>query len=134
MSELKHQILARKKSLDKVSAAELPELGVDIYIRRMSGDEFDRYADAQRGCAKDAEIKGDAAYDRLSYLLLTLTACDENGKLIFEDPKEVASLDRIATERLALRASNFNGLTQAARDEIEKKLKSNGTGTTSLGN
>lgn len=133
MSELKHQILGRKKGLEHIPATELPELGVELWLKRMSGDEHDRYHTAQLEASRLAEEQGESAYHVLSYLLLSIVVCDKDGNRIFDNADEIKAMDAVVRERLCLRASDLNGLTQAARDAIEKKLKLSSTGSTSAG-
>lgn len=134
MSELKHQILAKKKHFEPVPASELPELGVDLWLRRMSGSEFDAYCCARLEAKVKAETEGDSAYLSLKYLLLSTVVCDKSGQRVFDKPDELKEMDQIVLDRLAMRAGDLNGLTQDSREAIEKKLKTSSIGTTSDGN
>ena len=125
---LKQKILAATKTIQKIS---VPELGTEIFIRRMNGTELNAFETAQFKAKEEAKTKGDVAYLPLSAVVLSMTMCDEAGELLFK-PEEINTLDSVVIDRLATAALNLNGLTKESRAEIEKKVSDLiGSGTTS---
>jgi len=119
MGSLKHQILAIKAKLEKVSD---PDLGADVHIKRMNGHERDRYLEALYAASDDKEKgKGSAAFVKLQPLLLQLTLCDADGKPVFDKPDELGEVDGIVLDRLAKRAAEINCFTAEAKDAVQKK-------------
>ena len=119
MGSLKHQILGVKAKLEKVSE---PDLGVDVFVKRMNGHERDQYLSALYAASDEKERgKGSAAFVKLQSLLLQLTLCDADGKAIFEKPEELGEIDGIVLDRLAKKSSDVNCFTAEAKDAIAKK-------------
>jgi predicted aspartyl protease len=104
---LKEQILSAKRKIESVPENEL---GLTVFLRRMTGGERDIYIDA----IEKGTVTG--------YLILALTLCDENGARLFENPDELKALDHTVIDRLALKAMEINGFTRAAREAVEKKV------------
>lgn len=128
MNELKKKLLTSKRHMEKV---EVPDLGLSIYLRRMNGIERDEFMSAQAQAQKDEKDKGLAAFLALQPKIVALTACDEDGDLIFESPEEVRELDGLLIETLSRKALEVNGMTKESRDAIEKKVSpTTGSGST----
>ena len=53
MGSLKHQILGVKPRMEKVSE---PDLGVDVYVRRMNGLQRDAYLSALYAASDDKDM------------------------------------------------------------------------------
>jgi len=116
---LKHQILGIKPKLEKVTDAGL---GVDVYIKRMSGHDRDIYLTALYAASDDKEKgKGSAAFVKLQPILLQLTLCDADGKNVFEKPEELGDIDGIVLDRLAKKAADVNCFSAEAKDAVQKK-------------
>lgn len=79
---------------------EIPEWGGAVYVRTFSGAERDSYEEwILKNRGSDGELK---SYRNARALLVVLTACDENGALLFTadqvdalGKKSAAALDRI---------------------------------------
>lgn len=115
---LKEQLLAAKR---KIETIHIPELGMDGFMRRMSGAERNVYHVAELKADKAKELEGLAVMLPLRPLLLSLTLCDADGKRIMT-PEEVLEMDSAVIEILADKALEINALTIAAREAIEKKF------------
>lgn len=130
MMSMKLAILSAKK---KIESVEVPELGITVNLKRMSGTEREVFQTAQLKAQEQEKVTGSAVcLLPLQPLLLSLTLCDPIGNRIFDNPDEVKEIDGIVIDRLATRALEINGLTQESRLAIEKKaLESIGSCSTS---
>lgn len=127
---LKHKLLA---FTPKIETFPDSELGCDVCMRRMNGHERSIYDTAALKAEEDAKTKGDGVYIALRPLLLSLTLCDEKGVRNFASAEEVQAIDSLVLERLGQKALEINGLSPAARAELEKKSpESIGSGSTSV--
>jgi hypothetical protein len=105
---LKEQILAARK---KPQSETLH--GLTVYLRRMTLGEAEAYYDAVKA------DKGKTYF--LMRLLLSFCLCEENGTHCFSNADELKGLDSEG-EKLALKAMELNGFTDATRAAIEKKV------------
>ena len=99
---------------------EVPEWGGTIYIRTMSGTERDRFDAAIVARGQDGKVfdtKG------LRVEIVVLTACDEDGKLLFsEKDKEALSLKSgNVLERLCNVSRKLNGILDVDSVDDSKK-------------
>lgn len=114
MSDMKHRLLARARRVEKVT---IPELGADLYVRRMSGHERNLFQSSQLAVKKDDLV----GLLPLQALLLSMTVCEEDGTLVFDSAEEVEKLDGLVLDALGAAAMALNGMTSESRDQIEKK-------------
>ena len=126
---LKSLLLSAKRKLEKV---QVPELGMDVWLRRLNGNERDAYQEALFKADEESKSKGPAAMLPLQRLLLSMCVCDEQGEQAFSDPQEVGELDGVVIERLSLQAMRLNCFTRESAEAIEKKASpgTSGSGTT----
>lgn len=108
--DLKTKILAAKRMLEPV---DVPEWGETVFLRRMSGGEFEMFAST-----KDQDLGKDKLLP--ARVLLMLCLCDADGKNIFADPDELKEIDGHIINRLTPPALELNGLTKKAQEEIAK--------------
>lgn len=122
MSDISKDEILRKSDM-KIEEVEVPEWGVRLRIRTLSGTERDMF---ENRISKDRiGIRG---------LFAALVICDEKGERIFADTdqyalgkKSAAALDRILDVGLRL-----NGMKEEAVKDLEKNSESNqsaGSGT-----
>ena len=118
----KQEILAAARRVEKV---EIPELGMPVFVRAMTGAEADTYQDALEKATNANSTVG------LGRLLVSLTLCDETGKRLFATAAEIGEMDAAAISRIVAAAVRMSGLTKEFREELEKKVPkdSGGTGT-----
>ena len=127
MSDLKKKLVSAVLKMDKV---HVPELNVDVYLKRLNGNERDIFQAAQAKALLAEKTEGTAAFLPLFPLLLLLSLRDEDGEQIFSDIKEIKEMDGIIIDRLATKALDVNGFTQESRAEIEKKASATAGSTT----
>jgi hypothetical protein len=91
----------------------VPEWGVDIYIRSLSGTDREQFIERSNGL--DSEV------DKNS-LLLTTIICDENNKQLFTeaDVPALSGKDSGVLDRLVRLALEINGL---GSDSLEDAVK-----------
>ena len=100
----------------KVEPVDVPEWGGSIYVRTFSGivrDRIDSFVSLN---------KGDMAGMRA--LIVSLSACDQSGALIFK-PDDVAALNEksaAAMDRVVQAASKLNklGVSEDAREDFSQ--------------
>ena len=116
---LKTILLGAKRRTEKISA---PELGADVYLRRLNGNERERYQAALFKADADSKTQGEVSLLPLQRLLLSMSLCDEQGELVFTEPADVGLLDGVALEHLAIEAMRLNCFTKESEDEAQKKV------------
>lgn len=114
----------------------IPEWGVTVWVRTLSGTERDAFEDSNRkvtGSGKGVQITAQMGNFRAR--LAVLVCCDEDGTRLFSDEdapalgrKSTAALDRIADVAIRL-----NRLGPDALEDAEKNSESapSGNGTSS---
>lgn len=106
---------------------EVPEWGGSVWVRAMTAKEHDKYQMAQIDFSeKKPEVKG----DNQTALLCSMTVCDENYKLIFNDPEDAKLLGKQPAgvlHPIVKVARKLSGLTG---DEVEKHEKNSEKTTT----
>ena len=116
--DLRNAILAAGRKPHKFHCREL---GLDVWLRRMTGEEAEAFFAAnEKHTANPMRV------------IVSACLCDETGNRLFakaEDTKDIAfpALDSIAVEALRV-----NGLTKRAAASIKKKAAPT-SGTTSRG-
>ena len=105
---LKEKLFAVEKKLTKVN---VPEIDEAVYVKVLSGAEYELY-ESQRSA-----LKGTGG---LRALIVSMTACDEKGALIFSEPAETDKVHTAILERLCHMALKVNGLTAASYEAYEK--------------
>lgn len=104
----------------QVRAVAAPELGGEIFIRTLTGEERERLENAAR---LDEEKESPTQRARV----VQATVCDEAGNLMFpieSDIRFINTLPWTLLKRIAAEANSFNGLTAEAYAEAEKKSTS----------
>ena len=115
INKLASKLLGISLKLEEFKIAEFDET---VYIKRMNGHERQKYVEAYLAIPKDGT---DANYVAIKPLLISLTICNKEGDLLFEDIEHINNLDSIVIDRLADKIMDVNGLTKASRADIEKK-------------
>lgn len=114
MTNLRDLIL---KSDDKKSVSvEVPEWGVTVHVRVMSGLARDRFDSLLGTMSKNKNL------DNIRAALTAFTACDENGAEIFkpEDIEELGQKSSAALDRIFAVAQRINCLSEQDIDELKK--------------
>jgi hypothetical protein len=105
-----------------MEAVEVPEWGGTVHIKTMSGTERDRFDAAiiKRG-------KSDDTFDTrgLRVDVVVLTACDENGNLLFTDDDKPALSKKSGAvlDRLCNVARKLNGILDTDSDAVKESKK-----------
>ena len=105
---LKDKILAVEKKLFKVN---VPEIDEPVFVKVMSGAEYEAYRE------QATALKGDVG---MRPLIVAMTACNDKGALLFQDPSELDAVNSGVLERLCHIALKMNGLTKASYEAYEK--------------
>ena len=117
----REDIIRRFNQPRRTKLIDAPELGGDgqVYIRMLNGEERERMELA--GLA-DRE-KGNPT---MRARMVQATLCDEKGSLLFyeSDIKMLNTLEWGLLKRLTAEIEDFNGLTDQAREDAEKKSTS----------
>ncbi len=103
----------------KREQVEVPEWGVTVYVRTMTGAEKDLYEEeTYKFNGDDVEINR----RNLRARLVVKTLCDENGKRLFNDGEQdlIASKSGAAIDRIFEVASKLNALTKADEEQLVK--------------
>jgi hypothetical protein len=117
MSVTKEQLLGFKGPAPK--AADVPELGGQVFLRVMSGTERDQFeAESVKQNGKNVEINRANFRARL----LVKTLCDEQGARLLADSDATALGQKPADllDRLATEASRLNGMSAKDVEDIAK--------------
>ena len=114
MTLTKAAILAASDA--QIVTVDVPEWGGQVGVRVMSGaqrDQFEAAIVARRAATGDMQPAG------LRSLLVSLTACDDAGTLLFSeaDIPALESKSARALQRVFDVAMDANGLSEAAADE-----------------
>ncbi len=108
-------VSALKGIKPKVAAITVPELEEQIYVRVMSGAE--RYAFEQTALDEDSNNNG---LVEVTFLCL----CDENGKRVFTDESDKATIEQLPADVLYLifnKALEINRInTPDVSDEVKR--------------
>ena len=103
---------ANKSALKKVN---VPEWGGDVYVSAIKANEFERFRDkiASNGQADKAMMIGG---------LVSLVACDSQGKRLFtdDDAERVSEFALAPLLRVFRAAMKFNNLSEDDVDELVK--------------
>lgn len=116
--------LTRKGILEtkdfRLEPVDVPEWGGVVYVKTMSGEERDRFEDdvIKRRDEKSGMPKTIVG---LKVLVVSLTACDAEGKRLFGgdgDEKKLAQKSAAAIDRLFAKAQELSHLTDEAVEEL----------------
>jgi hypothetical protein len=115
----KGEILAAKDIVTEL--VSVPEWGGDVYVKTMSSQDRDRYeSDWYRYRKNRMGDVEDTKHFRA--FLVTRTACDADGSLVFcdADVEAVAGKSAAAVARIADAAIRLNGLFGTTREDDAK--------------
>lgn len=115
MSDLRALILAAKDRTTE--AVEMPEWGVTVFVRTLSAAEYETYM--QQIVEKKV---GFSARE----LLISLTVCDESGKLVFTqegDLKAISEKNEKSVQRLYEECYRINKLSRDVQQLLEEAQK-----------
>lgn len=109
----KQDLITARRRVERV---HLPENEMDVCVRAMTGTEADTYQAAlEKATAANSTVG-------LGLLLVSLTLCDEAGKLLLVSPEEAGLIDAKAIARIIEVSLRLSGLTKEFREELEKKV------------
>jgi hypothetical protein len=118
--DLRAAILAAGRKPEKFTCEDL---GLEVWLRRLTGEEAEEYF---------AAADGKATTTQLMRIMASFCLCEENGSRIFARPDDLKGVAYPALECIALEAMRLNGFTAAAAEEVKKKAAAT-SGTTSRG-
>lgn len=124
MSKIK--ILRRDDFLSiRKELVEVPELGGSVYIRELGGKGLLQYREKIEEFQKQSPELNESNSLDLMALLISLTACDKEGNLIFseKDVKNLAETHIGVLMRLSTKALQMTGLGNDAIQEVSANLK-----------
>lgn len=99
---------------NKVVSVDVPEWGGSLYVRVLSGsqrDQLEAYICTKRGKTED--------YAGVRALLVQLSACDKDGKPLFQpsDLPAISERSSIALQRVFDAAAKLNGLNSGSVEQ-----------------
>jgi len=116
--------LTRKEILEtkdfRLEPVEVPEWGGVVYVKTMSGEERDRFED-ELIKRRDDKTGIPSSVVGLKVLIVSLTACDAEGKRLFGgdgDEKKLAAKSAAAIDRLWEVAQKMSHLSDEAVEEL----------------
>ncbi len=116
--------LTRKEILEtkdfRLEPVDVPEWGGVVYVKTMSGEERDRFEDEVIK-RRDEKSGLPSSIVGLKVLIVSLTACDAEGKRLFAgdgDEKKLAEKSAAAIDRLWAKAQELSHLTDEAVEEL----------------
>lgn len=114
------------KSFSNPPVAPVRFCGKDLYVKKMTGRERDKFETSRYRHAGDKFILD---LDNTRAKLVTLTLCDENGKRIFNDidVDRVGDLDADELDRAYEASVKLNGLDKSAVEDAVKNSESDPT-------
>ena len=97
------------------------ELGLDVWLRRMTGEEAEEFFAASSDAKRTPQPMR---------LIASCCLCDETGTRLFARPEDVKDVAFSALDSIAVEALRINGLTKKAASGIKKKAAlTSGTGS-----
>lgn len=95
----------------------VPEWGGVVWVRTLTGEERDRW-ETMAFISEDGKVR--ANEDNIRARLVALSACDENGDLLFtvEDIEALGRKSATAINRLFDAASRVNAVSAADMEEL----------------
>jgi hypothetical protein len=111
----KSQIFAAEDMrLEKV---EVPEWGGHLFVRNMDGKARSRYEYQVKQASKSGNFSG------VREKLVAMVACDEQGRLLFDEDKDIEALGKKSChvlDRICTAALKVNGISAEDVDELKK--------------
>lgn len=108
-----------------ITSLEVPEWDAMVYIRRWKGKERSRFL--RTTVKEEGEADLDSIFENMS-LVVSMSLCDENGNLLFNDSKEdlelLGSKDANAIQRIYEAVLALNTL---GKDALKNAAKNSGT-------
>jgi hypothetical protein len=120
------KVLNRSDFLNiKTDIVEVPELGGNVYVRELNGLSLLKFRDGISELEKVSPDINNYTSARSMALLVSLTACDENGNLIFtqEDANRLVDTNLVVLRRLAEKAMQVSNVPSAISSEVSSNLK-----------
>lgn len=109
----------------KKELVEVPELDGSVYVKELGGKSLLTYRERIEDLQKVSSELDEKNSLELMALLVSLTACDEEGDLIFSetDVKKLADTHIGVLLRLSTKALEVSGMGKAVIDEVADNLK-----------
>ena len=103
-----------------ITAVEVPEWGVTVFVREMTGTERDVY---ESNLLEQKDLPMSKRLANMRAKLVVLCTVDSDGKRIFNDDdiEAVGHKSSAAVSRVAVVAQNLNALTDNHVEEIAEK-------------
>jgi hypothetical protein len=110
------QILAAAASKFRVEKVNVPEWGMDVWVRELQVGEKDRFEGEQ------ISAKGLSKYSNFRSRFLVLVLCDETGARAFRDDQvgALSALPASGVERVFSAACRLNKFTDEDVQSLEK--------------
>jgi hypothetical protein len=130
MSKRQTKVLSRAAFLNnlKRERVEIPDMGGAVILREMTAkqkidynDHLNQIKDAR---GENAELTPSDSIDLMA-LMISMTACDEDGALLFtaEDVQALAENSPSILLDLSIKAMELSGLGSTAIDEVKAEIK-----------
>lgn len=126
----KQKVLSRSDFLSafanlKRELVEVEELGGSVYIRELSAKQVLEVNDRIKKLQLDTEYVTPGNSIDLMALLISMTACDESGVLLFTeaDVQALAENNVNMLMTLSAKALEIAGMSNAAIEEVTEQLK-----------
>lgn len=126
----KKKVLSRSDFLStsanlKRELVEVEELGGAVYIRELSAKQVLEVNDRIKKMQKDTEYVTPGNSIDLMALLISMTACDEGGALLFteSDVQSLAENNVNMLIALSAKALEIAGMSNAAIEDVTEQLK-----------
>lgn len=123
---------AKDARIEPVPTPEWPSVNGHVFVRTMSAFVKDRFVSSLSDIKAQATPDGGVTANitvftqQASLKLVSMTACDENGNLIFTEG-DVAMLgerDAVCMQRLVDKTSEINGLSDKAKGDAKNSSAS----------
>jgi hypothetical protein len=119
----------------KTELVEVPELGGSVYLRELSTGQLLEYNSRVDGFRSTGNELTPAASLELMSLLISLSACGEDGSLLFTEADVKALSDNSigVLIRLSTKALEVSGLGKGIAEEVADNLKKAQTDSSATG-
>jgi hypothetical protein len=122
----KAKTLSRNDFLNlNTELVEVPELGGNVYVKELNGLSLLKFRDKVAELEKISPEVNTYNSTKLMALLVSLTACDENGNPIFteDDANKLVDINLLVLRRLSEKAMDVSGVPNAIISEVSSNLK-----------
>ncbi|WP_254510421.1 hypothetical protein [Anatilimnocola floriformis] len=112
---IKQQILAANDL--RLEKLEIPEWNVNLWVRAWDGSARSRHEDRARALSKGASTRF------LREHIVAISVCDEEGRLVFDEDKDLEALSKKSSailDRIVAAALKVNAITADDLNDLKK--------------